>query len=75
MAERELHRLLPIFPVKHALPISFMLTTLIPFARACSTCFTTSGTFPRVALDKDEGFVKAQITRAVRLHRLSFQRG
>ena len=28
-----------------------------------------------VALDKDEGFVKAQITRAVRLHRLSFQRG
>ena len=29
----------------------------------------------RVPLDKDEGFVKAQITRAVREHRLISQRG
>lgn len=29
----------------------------------------------REALDKDEGFVKAQITRAVREHRLISQRG
>ena len=28
-----------------------------------------------VPLDKDEGFVKAQLSCAVREHRLSFQRG
>jgi hypothetical protein len=28
-----------------------------------------------VPLDKDEGFVKAQITCAVRLHRVNCQRG